>query len=1360
MLAFSALSAASPPSLPADPPFRTYSVTDGLNQKAAHAIVQDARGFLWVASYGGLNRFDGSTFKSFTTRQGLRNNFVTALFIDHLDRLWAGDAEGGLTVIENGKVTLTINPPKDKPGTIRSMVALGDHLYMGTEPGSLRRVSMSSPTKGVEYLADMQREVENVVVAGDSELFLLSDENLYRFNPAEDEAPLRAAANITLLAGNQVAGIYVGNAEGFVGRWQEDKPIWLPENYGAPVRALSFINDWPGWVSTQNHLMPFGNPSEKAEIFDQIDSLVDAEGVLWLTQSTGLSRHLGNDIRHFSLTTDKGSPSVFSIQPDEENGYWFGTGNGLIRAYENGVLNEMSATQSMPVSEVRSLKLTKDGRTLWASHIKDKVYRVDTRTLEATPVFPEKNSVIVGLELDTAGRVWAGAYDGSLYTHDPVTGKTKKRDLGSGASIYSLSMGANGWLWFTVNYAGVYRINTLDSNALPELMISTDQLGKGLFTHLLAKSTPSGATELWFTTANGGVFHWSNGELNKVIDDPFLSDQTIYAIAHLNDNTLVLSSNKGAYRFDLATKTLQRFGPLNGFTGIEGKAHAMFLEADSTLWIGTGSGVSAMDVSRPMSPIPDPRSFITRISIDDQLLQANAAGITEIGRGNIVVEFASISTRAPDGLEYSYVLSGFDADWSVATTNTSVGYSHLPPGTYEFQVRSRRPGGAWGEADHWSFLIPTPFWQTPWFILIAAGACLLLVKGAVELRLRAIAKLNERLREEVAERTQSIEAGRVELLRINSQLTKEVDERRRSDALRADVEARFHQAYQNAPIGMALVHKDGTVYDANPVLKSLFWPQSKTVDKEPLIDVIAETDRRKFEAFLVNFWSNELDTPSMEFECIAHSGGKRRIDFLPSAVRDDSGALQYIVLLANDVTESHAMTRQLKYQASFDELTGLLNRRAYAHRLESASAESANDAFLLLLDLDQFKVVNDTCGHAAGDELLRKAANIITGGVRQTDTVARLGGDEFAVILTKCNQDMALERAESIRRAIQNIEFFWESETFRIGVSIGVVAIEKSTDSLAELQQLADAACYAAKDAGRNRVHFITSKQDAAYEHRGEMRWVQRLNHAIDTNGFVLYGQKIHPLVANMHPDTSPGEAEKRAHQPERIEVLIRMRDRKANRLIPPNAFLPAAERYGLHDKLDRWVVKQVVGFITGQKSGEHGKQQFWVNLSGASVSDKNFSDELIQLVADSKVPTGSLNFEITETAAIRKIEDAARLVSSLQGMGCRFALDDFGSGLSSFGYLKKLGVDCLKIDGEFIKNITDDPTDPIFVKSIIDIAHAMDMEVVTEFVEDEEILHRVTELGADYAQGFGVHRPEPLDQLVNLLVPKANAKG
>ncbi len=1336
--------------IPPDPPFRVYSVADGLNQKGAQYVAQDSRGFLWVGSFGGLNRFDGANFTSFTTRHGLRNNFVTALLSDSQDRLWVGDAEGGITLIEQGKVVLTLDPPKGHQGIIRSLVELNGVLYMGTEPGGLRRLSMASPGDGIELLFDLPSGITTVAVGGSSELLLVSENRLYSYQLQADSQPQLLEEGITSLSGSAVAGVYVGSSEHQVGRWDDGKITWLPERYAEPVERIVFNKRSPTWIHTKNFLIPFGAPGKQITVLEATDALEDAEGVVWIARPSGLARYLGSTFTHYSLPVGEISPAVFAIQPDAENGYWFGTDLGLMRLDAGGNLTSVAAQFNMPKEQVRSLRLASDKQTLWVPHINGRIYKVNTQTLASEVVFPVDNTVVVSLELDENDRVWAGTFDGSLLMHDPRTGRSRELNLGDSASIYSMSMGPDGWLWFTANYSGVYRLNTRLADAQPEQVISIDDIKRNLFTQILVSELASGRLKVLFTTTNGGVFEWLDGNLKSVIDDPFLADKTMYSIASLADNTLVIASNKGAYRYNSDTQQLQHYGPLNGFLGIEGKAHAMYLEGENTLWIGTAGGVSAMDISQPMSPVRAPASFITRLSLDKGEVSLTQQSPTEVIGGSVMVEYAAVSTRAPNGLEYSHILNGSDGDWSPATTNKSVGYSHLPPGRYEFQVRARHPGSVWGDSDRWSFVVPTPFWKTHWFIGLLLLGSLVIIRVLVQLRLRSIARANQRLREEVAERTRSIELGRAELEKSNRLLSTEIDERQRSDVLRADVEARFHQAYQNSPIGMALVNKEGLVYDANPSLKALFWPEAAADDKAPLLAVIAEHDQSRFETFLAAFSADELDTPSMQFECVAFNGNTRRIDFLPSAVRDDVGDLRYILLLANDVTDSYAMTRQLKYQASFDELTGLLNRRAYSERLKETGLNSKNDAFLLLLDLDQFKVVNDTCGHAAGDELLRTTAKTILADVRDTDTVARIGGDEFAVILTRCSQKIALQRAEDIRRSIQDLEFFWEAEVFRIGASIGVVAIGEAATGMSELQQLADAACYAAKDAGRNRVHLVSSTQDAAHEHRGDMRWVQRVKSAIDTNGFVLFGQRIMSLTDEPAQSLSQ----------ERIEVLIRLRDRPSDRLIPPGAFLPVVERYGLHDKLDLWVVSQVIATILSQKSKERAKRQFWVNLSGASVSDKKFSTALIGLVAEAGIPAGSLNFEITETAVIRKMDAAARLVSSLRSMGCQFALDDFGSGLSSFGYLKKLNVDCLKVDGEFIRNIAADPTDPIFVKSIIDIAHTLDMVVVTEFVEDDDILQRVRALGADYAQGFGVHRPEPLEGLVDTVIPSARAKG
>ncbi|MEM9171415.1 MAG: EAL domain-containing protein [Pseudomonadota bacterium] len=430
-----------------------------------------------------------------------------------------------------------------------------------------------------------------------------------------------------------------------------------------------------------------------------------------------------------------------------------------------------------------------------------------------------------------------------------------------------------------------------------------------------------------------------------------------------------------------------------------------------------------------------------------------------------------------------------------------------------------------------------------------------------------------------------------------------------------------------------------------------------------------------------------------------------------------------------------ARTAALQAMADTDPLTGLANRRSFNKVLESAYRQSrighATD-YLLYIDLDRFKIVNDTSGHSAGDALLQLVADLIKGQASDTDTVARLGGDEFAVLLYSRHESEAQRIAEKIRIAIDEQQFAYEGEIHGIGASIGLIVMDANSGTLQEHKQKVDAACYTAKSQGRNRVHLVTSDDSYIEHHRGEVRWAKRIDSAIKNNGFVLYGQAIVPADG-----VNDG--------PEQIEVLLRLRDRERRQFIGPNQFLPAAERYGLATRIDEWVVQNVIKTIYVHDAFDANQRQYWINLSGSSIGDRQFVQMLIDTMENSPVEPGLINFEITETAVIGNIGEAIRLMGVLHDLGCKFALDDFGTGLSSFAHLKRLPVDHLKIDGQFIRDVVKQGTDQVIVQSIIDIAHSLGLKAVAEYVENEEILAVIREMGVDYIQGFGIHSPEPL---------------
>jgi len=578
-----------------------------------------------------------------------------------------------------------------------------------------------------------------------------------------------------------------------------------------------------------------------------------------------------------------------------------------------------------------------------------------------------------------------------------------------------------------------------------------------------------------------------------------------------------------------------------------------------------------------------------------------------------------------------------------------------------------------------------------------------------------------------------LQVEHADLQKTYRKLLDEMAERYQVIRERTAAELRFRNAFENAPIGMGLMHSDGRLFDANPALCSRF--RASVDDRQfNFSDVFTGPDNGRFKD-LVELVLDTREVRSRKLHCCDVDGDEMVAIISLSPVSEKGHGIDYMVLQVEDITESHSLHSKLQYQASYDELTGLMNRRAFNREVTEAwNTATPGDIgnYLLMMDLDQFKIINDTSGHAAGDQLLRRVAEIIKECVRSNDLVCRLGGDEFGIVLLHCPLEVAQRIAESIRTSISELRFSWGNENYRIGVSVGIVAIDPSLGDVSEIQQLADSACYAAKEAGRNNVQVVAEGRSDARYHRRQIRWVQRIRDAMDNNRFAIYGQPIVPT------EETPGA-------PGRIEILLRLRDPDERRMIPPGAFLPAAERYGLNIELDQWVVSRLIHMLYAHEQFNAGEMRYWINLSGNSVGDERFAEVLKDLVRQSPLKPGTLNFEITETAVIRNIASAGSLMTELRSMGCQIALDDFGSGLSSFGYLKHLPIDYLKIDGMFVRDIEHDPTNRIFVKSIIDIAHSLDIKTVAEFVENGNIAKIVTDLGADYLQGYALGKPTVL---------------
>ncbi len=567
-------------------------------------------------------------------------------------------------------------------------------------------------------------------------------------------------------------------------------------------------------------------------------------------------------------------------------------------------------------------------------------------------------------------------------------------------------------------------------------------------------------------------------------------------------------------------------------------------------------------------------------------------------------------------------------------------------------------------------------------------------------------------------------------------------------ARRREAEAQLHKAdefaratLQSIADGVVATDTAGRVDYLNAVAENLTgWAREEAVG-QPLATVLRLIDEGSGEPVadpvarcLASADGFSLPGP---LNLLNREGDKEfAVEVRVSAIRDADQQALGVVLVFHDTTELTSLTHRLSYQASHDSLTGLLNRHEFEAHLELALESARHEDIehvLCYMDLDRFKLVNDTCGHVAGDELLKQLATRMRASVREADILARLGGDEFGLLLEGCHLAQARGVVDNLLQMVSEFRFVWADKAFDVGISIGLAPISAQSGSIADVLSAADSACYMAKDQGRNRLHIFERDDLALLHQKGEMQWLQIIRQALENDHFVLYQQAIRPMKG------IPPAGDDTPHS----EVLLRLRSAEGER-VAPNSFLPAAERYHLMPQIDRWVVSHVLAFLRDLRA-RGGAMNLSINLSGQSLCDEDFPAFVTEAVLASGVPPQWLCFEVTETTAITNLSRAVGLIGELKRMGCRFALDDFGSGLSSFNYLKNLPVDYLKIDGSFVKDMDRNPVDRAMVAAINEIGHLMGIQTVAEFVTRLAVLEALDEMGVDYAQGYFIARPEPL---------------
>lgn len=563
---------------------------------------------------------------------------------------------------------------------------------------------------------------------------------------------------------------------------------------------------------------------------------------------------------------------------------------------------------------------------------------------------------------------------------------------------------------------------------------------------------------------------------------------------------------------------------------------------------------------------------------------------------------------------------------------------------------------------------------------------------------------------------------------------------------RKNIETRLFEEKERAQvtlesIGDAVISTDitGRIQFMNPIAEQLTeWRTQDAIGKplQQVFRIISETTG----AALTNpvkrcLREKRIIGLNKHTVLINRTGKETAIEDSAAPIRNAKGEIMGAVLVFHDVTEARGLAEELSWNATHDPLTELINRHEFEHRLDMAFIDAQQGKrrhTLLYIDLDHFKLINDTCGHLAGDNLLHQLSAHLMEQVRSFDSLARLGGDEFGLLLIDSGIEQAQQIADKLHETINRFEFVWDNKTYKVGASIGIVEINRNVESAAQIMSHADMACYAAKDSGGNRIHVYSPDDIELAQRKGEMRWVSQINHALANDRFTLFAQPIVPI-------NSP-------HRRSHYELLLRILDEDGKLILPGN-FIPAAERYKLMYQVDRWVIHHALGYFCKHRE-KLADSLLTVNLSGFSLSQETLVDYIRKEFQEHNVKPENFCFEVTETEAISNLGRAHDVIQELRSLGSSFALDDFGSGLSSFNYLKNLPVDYLKIDGSFVKEIVDDPVDASMVEAINKIGHEMGLETIAEYVENSAVMEKLREIGVDYAQGNGVGLPVPLEEL------------
>ncbi len=1327
------------------------------------SIVEDKDGEIWMASFSnGITRYNKETglLKAYKhdpeNGNSLCSNNISfsphKLFVSRSNTLWVGSDDAGLCGYDKKTDTWTqYKHDPDDPDSLSDNVVLAiaesknGNLWVGTQTGGINRFERN--TKSWLHYRHIPGDssslsdnwINSVFVDGEDVLWLGTQKGgLNRFN--------KESGTFSHYSHSPDDPGSIGSNDVWSINENQSGNLWVT-HMASPTSGLDLFDKGSGSFTRYAH-----DPNDPTTISSNaILRLVEDQltNTLWAVNYNGhIDRHNKNInlIRHWHGDPDKpnnlSDKSILPIIEGIDGKIWVGTMSGGLNSIDRTsgsithFLPDPSDPLSIPRSRVTALFEDNSG-ILWIGFWDGILASFDRDTGRCINIFEhdkeDVNSIskserlkYIQQDRDDPNILWLATIKGGLDRFDKSTGmfthyRHSAHDNNSLGfdSMASLYDDGKGVLWIPTYGGGLDRFDkrTESFTNYRHEVGDLNSIGSNTLYEVLETS----AGELWLSR-KGGISHFdpkSGVFRNFDIDENGVPYGAVGSLLEDENGSLWLSTvGEGLVQFNPATMATKRFTLEDGLQSNTFFWTSRLRTRDGELWFGGSNGISSFY----------PAQFNENTNVPVIVLTAFTQGGDPVNTGTspeklkqvtldwrknyFEFHFSALNFIAPEKNRYAYKLEGWDDDWYYSGSKSFGRYTGLAEGIYTLKMKGSNNDNVWNEKGvSITVIVTPPFWRAIWFYSLVA-----LVGLAIAL---TIVFYVVRLRIEITER-KKIEENLFTQGQISKNMTEGAMLVRISDA---------RIVYVNSFMEKMFGYETGEM-PGKPV--SILDAPINSNSKEAAQKIIREAREH-------GVWRGEV--------CNVKKDGTTFWCAINVSIFHHSEFGEVWLSINSDTTERRRAEEKLSYQANHDALTGLINRTEFERRAErmiSATREGQAEHALCFMDLDQFKVVNDTGGHTAGDEMLRQLSRVLQESVRHRDSLARLGGDEFGVLMEHCSLDQAQRAGEALLRRIEEFQFIWEGQSFRTGVSIGLVSINESTAGLSELLRQADAACYRAKDLGRNRIHVYRPEDTVMAQRHGEMQWVARINQALDEDRFILYAQKIVSLT-----DSSDTH----------FELLLRMVDTNG-KIIAPGAFLPAAERYYLMDKLDAWVVENAISLMDSHSAFIEQAHSISINLSGQSVANAKFMSLVIAGINESNIDASKICFEVTETAAISNLGAANKFISTLKGLGCRFALDDFGSGLSSFGYLKNLPVDYLKIDGMFVKDMVDDPIDHAMVKSINEIGHVMGMKTIAEFVENDAIKNQLIEIGVDYAQGYGIGKPWPCKNILNPSIQESSKNG